>query len=121
MAYASSASNLVCKPACDKNGTLDIYLYDPDKRINTRISQGIKGESNGPSYTPSVSHDGNRVVFISDRSSSVARIKAVAGLPGREHKKPHHIGDGGQNHAARQVAGLVRTSSSSPAGPRTIR
>ena len=49
VAYASSASNLVCKPACDKNGTLDIYLYNLDKRINTRISRGIKGESNGPS------------------------------------------------------------------------
>ncbi|MGB5064956.1 MAG: hypothetical protein WBQ37_14560 [Candidatus Competibacter sp.] len=71
VAYASSASNLVCKPACDKNGTLDIYLYDLDKRINTRISQGIKGESNGPSYTPSVSGDGNRVVFVSMASNLV--------------------------------------------------
>ena len=71
VAYASSASNLVCKPACDKNSTMDIYLYDMDKRINTRISQGIKGESNGPSYTPSVSRDGNRVVFVSMASNLV--------------------------------------------------
>lgn len=71
VAYASSASNLVCKPACDKNGTLDIYLHDLDKRITTRISQGIKGESNGPSYTPSVSGDGNRVVFVSMASNLV--------------------------------------------------
>ena len=116
VAYASSASNLVCKPACDKNGTLDIYLYNLDKRINTRISRGIKGESNGPSYTPSVSRDGNRVVFVSmasnlvsddpngevpdvflwDRFTGIKRIPPAvfAGRPMLDSHSPRISGDG---------------------------
>ena len=53
----AAPSNLVCRPACDKNGTLDIYLYNLDKRINTRISRASKAN---PMVrpTPSVSGDG---------------------------------------------------------------
>jgi Tol biopolymer transport system component len=72
-----SRADLTCieRPAChsepgDRNGVADIYLRDTMTGTTTRVSRGHKEQdSNGPSYSPSISGDGRLVAFISEASN----------------------------------------------------
>jgi large repetitive protein len=61
--------------ADDKNFDDDIYIYDRDNESAPyrRISVGLNGvQANGDSYQPSISADGQSVVFLSDAKNLVA-------------------------------------------------
>jgi Tol biopolymer transport system component len=72
-----SRADLTCieRPAClsepgDRNRVADIYLRDTMTGTTTRVSRGHQEQdSNGPSYTPSISGDGRFVAFISEASN----------------------------------------------------
>jgi WD40-like Beta Propeller Repeat len=71
VAFRSDASNLV--PG-DTNGVSDIfvhYLQGPKAGTTERVSVGSGGQSNGTSYGPTISGDGNLVGFRSDASNLV--------------------------------------------------
>ena len=65
--YGSTATDIL--PG-DTNGDSDIYLYDTATGVTERISVNTAGEqANGRSAYPSVSADGQRVVFFSDATN----------------------------------------------------
>ena len=67
--FSSSASNLVSD---DTNGLRDVFVRDRVKHTTTRISVSSSGtQANGVCYYPSVSANGNRVVFVSDATNLV--------------------------------------------------
>ncbi|MFC3149434.1 Ig-like domain-containing protein [Litoribrevibacter euphylliae] len=69
--YSSSASDIVSN---DSNGKDDIFLYDRQNRITTRISTGLNGEeANDSSYNAEISSDGNYVVFSSRATNLVTQ------------------------------------------------
>jgi Tol biopolymer transport system component len=63
IAFESASSTLV---AGDRNGRADIFLWDRATGGTTRLTDG-----NGRSGAPSISSDGNRVVFASDATDLV--------------------------------------------------
>ncbi|WP_197455925.1 S8 family serine peptidase [Stieleria neptunia] len=66
VAFASNASNLV---AGDTNGEYDIFVYDRSTDKVERVSISNAGvEGNARSYAPSISGDGQLVVFYSKAS-----------------------------------------------------
>jgi Tol biopolymer transport system component len=67
--FTSSASNLV---SGDTNGKSDIFVYDTSSKQIKRLSVGISAEANGDSWSPSISADGNYVVFTSSASNLVS-------------------------------------------------
>ena len=67
--FASQASNLV---AGDTNATGDVFVRDVSSGTTMRVSVGPGGQANGASSTPSLSADGNRVVFQSVATNLVA-------------------------------------------------
>ena len=79
VAFQTDANNLGCTSpnplACvpgtiDGNGFTDIYVRDRLSATTSRVSRADDGtESNGPSYSPSISSDGTRVAFASDASN----------------------------------------------------
>ncbi|BAY42929.1 FG-GAP repeat-containing protein [Scytonema sp. HK-05] len=70
VAFDSSASNLV--PG-DTNSTDDIFVYDTQTRITTRVSVGSQGnQGNDFSYNPVISASGRYVAFESYASNLVA-------------------------------------------------
>ena len=57
----------------DRNGLADIYVRDFEANLTVRVSRGQLGrDSDGPSYQPSISTDGQFVVFVSEASNLVA-------------------------------------------------
>ncbi len=70
--YSSLASNLI---SGDTNTMRNIYMYDRQTAITTRVSRGITDvtvDANGPSAAPAVSGDGNSIAFESDATNLVA-------------------------------------------------
>ncbi len=71
VAFESSASNLVPEPY--PNGTTHIYVYDRQQHQMERISVNAGGlQGNGFTRFPSISGDGQLVVFQSDAGNLVA-------------------------------------------------
>lgn len=69
VAFTSAASNLV---AGDTNGRPDIFVHDRHTGATTRVNVSSAGlQSNGESFTPSISGDGRFVAFESDASNLV--------------------------------------------------
>ena len=67
--FQSEASNLV---SFDENGKEDIFLYDRAKDSLELVSLNIGGsQAGGDSYRPSVSDDGDRIVFESDATDLI--------------------------------------------------
>ncbi|HEV2755241.1 MAG TPA: adenylate/guanylate cyclase domain-containing protein [Actinomycetota bacterium] len=76
VAFVSKASDLV--PG-DTNNRLDVFRYDRAERKTIRISLTSAGEpTNDPSDEPSISDDGNRVVFASTASNLVGERGDIA-------------------------------------------
>ncbi len=70
IAYISDATNIV---ANDTNGFVDVFAYDRSTGLTRRVSVASDGsEGNANSGTPSVSGDGNIIVFQSDATNLVA-------------------------------------------------
>ncbi len=70
VAFSSAASNLV---AGDGNGVADLFVRDRQTGATTRVSvTSGGGESNGDSFFPTISADGNLVAFGSVASNLVA-------------------------------------------------
>jgi len=70
IAYSSMASNLVDG---DVNGTFDAFVYDRTTGRNELISVASDGsQGNGPSFLPTISHDGRFVAFASTASNLAA-------------------------------------------------
>jgi len=68
--FTSQATNLVTN---DKNRKSDVFLRDRQLGTTVRVSQLSSGiESNGNSYEPSLSADGNFVAFVSEGSNLVS-------------------------------------------------
>lgn len=68
--FSSYANGLV--PG-DTNGYRDVFLYDAADGSTTMISTaGVYGDTNGDSFSPSVSDDGSRVAFVSAASNLAA-------------------------------------------------
>jgi Tol biopolymer transport system component len=69
VAFVSDAETLVYG---DTNRVDDVFVYDREMRRTTRISVGWDGrEAKGPSFKPSISHDGRFVAFASDADNLV--------------------------------------------------
>ena len=69
VAYSSDASDLV--PG-DTNNTGDVFVFDRQTNVTTRVSVASDGtEANGPSTTASISADGCFVTYNSDASNLV--------------------------------------------------
>jgi len=65
--FTSQATNLVGN---DKNRKYDVFLRDRQLGLTTRVSQPTTGgESNGNSYQPCISADGNFVAFVSEATN----------------------------------------------------
>lgn len=65
--FASTASDLV---SGDTNGVADVFLWDRWSQTMERVSVGDpSGEGNGASYNPSISADGNIIVFESNATN----------------------------------------------------
>jgi Tol biopolymer transport system component len=63
IAFDSNATNLVVD---DSNLRSDIFVYDRDSQIMTKITHGLDGaESNGDSIYPTFSSDGSFIAFFS--------------------------------------------------------
>ena len=70
VAFESRASNLV--PG-DTNGVWDIFVYDTNTAMTSRVSVSSAGtEANGTSYKPAISADGRYVAFESVAANLVA-------------------------------------------------
>jgi Tol biopolymer transport system component len=71
VAFESHATNLI--PPFDRNGAVDIFVYDRDNRVTALVSvssDGIQGD--GASFQPSISADGIFVAFSSVATNLVA-------------------------------------------------
>ena len=68
IAFDTVASNLL---PWDNNRVNDIYVRDLQFGGTTRVSWGLDGDANGPSYNPLVSEDGRYVIFESLASNLV--------------------------------------------------
>ena len=69
VAFTSDYSNLVPD---DTNGCSDVFVYDMQRNITTRVSVDSNGnQSNGNSFEPSISADGRYVAFTSDATNLV--------------------------------------------------
>ena len=66
--FDTTASNLL---PWDNNRVSDIYVRDLQFGGTTRVSWGLDGDANGPSYNPHLSEDGQRVIFESLASNLV--------------------------------------------------
>ena len=66
--FRSNASNLV---ADDTNKRFDIFVHDRQTSQTLRVSKPATGESNGHSYKPAISGDGNWIVFESDATNLI--------------------------------------------------
>lgn len=72
VAFESYATNLVPE---DTNGDLDIFVRDLNNNTTTRVSVMADGaQANGPSFSPDISLDGSRIVFM-----STANLTAMTG------------------------------------------
>lgn len=70
VAFQSLASNLVAQ---DTNRVEDIFVYDRETGITTRVSLASTGtQGDGPSYAATLSPDGRYVGFASDAANLVA-------------------------------------------------
>ncbi|MEE4637499.1 MAG: hypothetical protein V2J42_02005 [Wenzhouxiangella sp.] len=67
--FASLASNLVSD---DTNNRADIFIHDRVSGNTEIVSRPASGESNGTSHKPSISGDGQWIVFESDATNLVA-------------------------------------------------
>ena len=68
--YSSESATLV---ADDTNMSSDIFMFDTQTRITTRVSVGNDGsEANGHIFDPAISADGRYIVFESRASNLVA-------------------------------------------------
>ena len=75
--FYATASNLV---SGDLNAVADIFVRDRATQTTTRVSVGVGGaESNGVSYSPTISGDGRWLAFVSAANNLVATD--VNGLP----------------------------------------
>ncbi|MDH5376839.1 MAG: hypothetical protein OEX00_00780, partial [Gammaproteobacteria bacterium] len=72
IAYVSEAVNLISGASSDTNGVADVYLYDRLNGVTSRISiTDTELEANGASRFPSISGDGQRILFTSEASNLV--------------------------------------------------
>lgn len=68
--FESDATNLV---ANDNNGTTDIFVFDKRQGSLSRVSRSVSdSDTDGPSYQPTISHDGRFVSFYTYASNLVA-------------------------------------------------
>jgi len=104
VAFTSGATNLV---AGDTNGKIDLFVHDRQSGATTRASvDSSGGQSDGDTYTPSISADGRFIAFqsvatnlvpgdanasndafVHDRQSGATACASVApsGVPGNGH------------------------------------
>ena len=73
VAYYTDANNILPHPE-DSNAFTDVYVYDRDSKVTTRVSVGFNGQNpNGPSmaqrFRPSIDRSCTCVGFSSDASS----------------------------------------------------
>jgi Tol biopolymer transport system component len=69
VAFSSDAPNLISN---DTNGYSDVFIWDRLANRLERISNGVNGsQSNGSSYSPSISNDGRYIVFTSDAKNLI--------------------------------------------------
>lgn len=68
VAFTSLLPNLVVG---DTNSTTDIFVKDRVAGAFTRVSEGVAGQANAGSFTPSISADGQFVAFASAASNLV--------------------------------------------------
>jgi len=68
VAFVSEATDMAL---FDDNGVADVYLYTQGSPVIGFLSQSWAGAANGSSYRPSISGDGQRVVFESQASDLV--------------------------------------------------
>ena len=73
--FRSNASNLV---ADDTNQRFDIFVHDRQTGQTMRVSKAATEESNGHSYNPAISGDGQWIVFESDATNLIAGDSNVA-------------------------------------------
>ena len=66
--FRSNASNLVID---DTNARFDIFVHDRDTGSTERVSRPTGGESNGHSYAPVISGDGQWIAFESDATNLI--------------------------------------------------
>ncbi|HSH93752.1 MAG TPA: hypothetical protein VK968_06375, partial [Roseimicrobium sp.] len=64
--FTSSATNLV---SGDTNGKTDVFLRDRTLGTTKLISRPATGQSNGNSYSPTISGDGRTVAFVSEATN----------------------------------------------------
>ncbi len=70
VAFDSYAANLVVG---DTNEQSDVFVFDIDKSIVSRVSVSSTGEQGAAgSHSPSIDRNGNQITFISDASNLVA-------------------------------------------------
>jgi Tol biopolymer transport system component len=70
LAFTSAATNYV---AGDTNATTDVFVFDMTSRAVTRITVSFGGgQTNGPSFAPSLDADGSLVAFHSSATNLVA-------------------------------------------------
>ncbi len=67
--YRSDASDLT---PSDNNQASDVFVWDYNTHVSTRVSTGPSGEGNGGSWQPSINHDGTRIAFYSHATNLVA-------------------------------------------------
>ena len=69
VAFRSNASNLVDD---DRNQRFDIFVHDRQAGQTVRVGQPGSSESNGHSYQPAISGNGQWIVFESDATNLIA-------------------------------------------------
>ena len=67
--FRSNATNLV---ADDANKRFDVFVHDRQSAQTVRVSKPASGESNGHSYNPAISGDGQWIVFESNATNLVS-------------------------------------------------
>ncbi len=71
VAFTSDAGNLV---SGDQNKQRDVFAFDRTTGQTALVSVGAGGQGNGPSESPAISADGNRIAFESRASNLVAGL-----------------------------------------------
>lgn len=123
VAFVSAASNLV--PG-DTNGKPDGFVYDISTQKITRVTVSSTGaESNGSTYSISISGDCNRVAFTSDATNLAltsaakpawAGARTSAASPGTRQVYVHVLGGSGADAGFRGLTFLASASNKGAAG-----
>ncbi|MFA6897753.1 MAG: metallophosphoesterase, partial [Patescibacteria group bacterium] len=72
VAFLSFASNLVAE---DTNGSADVFVYNREEKKTVLASRGLDGKPAGGAYSPSISANGQYVVFQSEAANMAEEDK----------------------------------------------